>query len=279
MSATTTTTIRLEDIDWDTSAKHCQIRQCTQSDVVEEYATAMKAGIEFPPIIVFTDGKSFWLVDGYHRCEAATDADICELPVDLREGDLRDAILFAVGVNATHGVRRSNADKRAAVLTLLNDESWGTWSDRKIARLCGVSQPFVSSLRKQTQSDNGYRPPEEAKPETRKPKDETPAEPVVESRPDDDGDGGEPFELSPVVQQSIDAGEAAYDEDAGDIETHESFSDGNRLGDFYESLYSRLKPILADRVYGEILTLNDHLTGALDDVTALLRELKEERGQ
>jgi hypothetical protein len=38
-------------------------------------------------------------------------------------------------------------DKRRAVLTLLNDEEWGGWSNREIARKCGVSDPFVLQLR------------------------------------------------------------------------------------------------------------------------------------
>ena|SRR5436309_8329926 len=43
--------------------------------------------------------------------------------------------------------RRTNADKRRAVETLLNDPEWAKWSDREIARQCGVSNDFVSRLR------------------------------------------------------------------------------------------------------------------------------------
>jgi hypothetical protein len=70
--------------------------------------------------------------------------------------DIRNA------ANATHGLRRTNEDKRRAVTTLLNDiaptcekghvcpqenRCWATWSDREIARQSNVSQPFVSALR------------------------------------------------------------------------------------------------------------------------------------
>lgn len=34
-----------------------------------------------------------------------------------------------------------------AVLTLLEDAEWATWSDREIARRCAVSHPFVAALR------------------------------------------------------------------------------------------------------------------------------------
>ena len=62
-------------------------------------------------------------------------------------GELRDAKLFAVGANATHGHPRSAADKRCAVLKLLKDEEWCKWSDREIARHCHVGHQLVAELR------------------------------------------------------------------------------------------------------------------------------------
>ena len=50
------------------------------------------------------------------------------------------------------------SDKRRAVLTLLNDEEWSRkMSDRKIAKHCGVSNCFVSNLRKE-RGVNGSHP-------------------------------------------------------------------------------------------------------------------------
>jgi hypothetical protein len=66
---------------------------------------------------------------------------------DIRQGTRRDAVLFSVGANATHGLRRTNEDKRRSVMTLLNDPEWARWSDREIARQCGVDNSFVSRLR------------------------------------------------------------------------------------------------------------------------------------
>jgi predicted HTH domain antitoxin len=56
-------------------------------------------------------------------------------------------VLYSVGANAAHGLRRTNEDKRRAVETLINDEEWATWSDREIARACGVSGKFVAAVR------------------------------------------------------------------------------------------------------------------------------------
>jgi hypothetical protein len=69
------------------------------------------------------------------------------MPCEVRPGGLREAILHSVASNATHGVRRSNDDKRRAVLLLLADEEWAKWSDREIARRCSVSQPLVTRIR------------------------------------------------------------------------------------------------------------------------------------
>jgi len=52
-----------------------------------------------------------------------------ELEINIINGTQRDAILHSVGANATHGLRRSNQDKRKAVVTLLEDNEWCQWSD------------------------------------------------------------------------------------------------------------------------------------------------------
>ncbi|MCC7275806.1 MAG: hypothetical protein IT561_24260 [Alphaproteobacteria bacterium] len=49
--------------------------------------------------------------------------------------------------NAAHGMRRTNQDKRRAVMALLDDPEWAAWSDGEISRRCAVSQPFVGKLR------------------------------------------------------------------------------------------------------------------------------------
>lgn len=124
--------------------------------VVADYADAMASGATFPEAVVFYDGAAYWLADGFHRLEAARTAGKRELPCDVRQGTRRDAVLYSVGANASHGLRRTNADKRRAVLALLEDEEWGAWSDNEIARRANVSQPFVSKMRGDTYNDYKY---------------------------------------------------------------------------------------------------------------------------
>jgi hypothetical protein len=94
------------------------------------------------------DGTDYWLADGFHRAQAGLRAGWIGIDADVRQGDRRDAILFSVGANAAHGHRRSNADKRRAVETLLNDSEWAKWSDSKISDVCGVGYSLVADVRK-----------------------------------------------------------------------------------------------------------------------------------
>lgn len=130
-----------------------QPRAQTEEDVINEYADAMKEGVQFPQVIVFYDGAAYWLADGFHRVEAAKRVGHTDIPADVRQGTQRDAILFSAGANASHGLRRTNADKRRAVNRLLLDAEWGKWSNNQIAKSCSVSHQFVNNLRSSLATD------------------------------------------------------------------------------------------------------------------------------
>jgi uncharacterized ParB-like nuclease family protein len=124
-----------------------QSRASVNKDLVVEYAEAVKAGKSFPPIGVVYDGTNYWVWDGFHRVPAHVKAKKTVILAEIRQGTQRDAILLSVGANSEHGARRTNEDKRRAVLTLLKDPEWSKWSDREIARQVGVTHPFVAKLR------------------------------------------------------------------------------------------------------------------------------------
>jgi len=124
-----------------------QSRVEINNEIVTEYAEAIKVGAEFPPVVVFNDGADNWLADGFHRFHAHNQAGKASIATDVRTGTARDAVLFSLGANGTHGLNRTNADKRKAVATMLNDFEWAAWSSNAIAKACGVSHTFVDSLR------------------------------------------------------------------------------------------------------------------------------------
>lgn len=127
--------------------ERCQPRVSLSPGLISEYADAMSSGVQFPPITAYHDGSDYWLADGFHRVFAARNANKTHLQAEIKPGGVREAILFSVGANAAHGQRRSNEDKHRSVEILLNDPEWAMWSDREIARRCGVSYQFVANQR------------------------------------------------------------------------------------------------------------------------------------
>lgn len=124
-----------------------QSRTEINEQTIEDYADAIKLGDEFPPVLVYFDGVHYYLTDGYHRYHAHKKAEKVSILCSVVNGTFRDAVLHATSVNAKHGMRRTHADKRKAVMTLLDDFEWSDWSNAEIARQCGVSPTFVANLR------------------------------------------------------------------------------------------------------------------------------------
>lgn len=140
--------MKIKDIRLD---KDLQSRAYINEDVVAEYAEHMLEGAKFPPVIVFFDSVYYWLADGYHRYYGTKKANLDEIEVEVINGTRRDAILYSLGANSTHGLPRSNDDKRKAVMTVLDDMEWCEWADREIARVCGVSSMTVGRIKKSLQ--------------------------------------------------------------------------------------------------------------------------------
>lgn len=125
-----------------------QTRATTNSDYIDDIAERMVAGDSFPPITVFTDDKDAWLADGIHRLDGAIKAKR-KIAVDYRQGTRADAVKFACGANASHGLRRTNDDKRRSVKLALTE--FPELSSRAIAELCGVGNHLVEEIRSKNQ--------------------------------------------------------------------------------------------------------------------------------
>jgi hypothetical protein len=140
---------QIQDLAIDDVKRHPQLqtRERPAEHIISDYQDAMEAGAEFPPLLVFLVGNDFLLVDGDKRIEAARRVDRTTVRCEVRRGSLRDAILASCEVNAKHGERRTNPDKRRAVAKLLQDQEWGQWTDREIARRCAVHHELVGRVR------------------------------------------------------------------------------------------------------------------------------------
>ena len=125
-----------------------QMRVEITEQTVLDYAEDMVNGAKFPPVIAYFDGESYWLADGFHRRLAAEKIGVDEIDAEVHEGNARDAVLHGAGANASHGLRRTQADKWRAIETLIRDEEWSKWSDRKIAQVVNVDHKTVAKVRR-----------------------------------------------------------------------------------------------------------------------------------
>jgi len=120
----------------------------TSDALAREYAEAMAQGATFPLPKAVSDGVTYWVWDGFHTIQAHEFRGVAQLEVQVTDGTRRDAVLMAVQANASHGARRTSADKRRAIETMLRDGEWGRWSDQKIAAQCHADPKTVGTVRR-----------------------------------------------------------------------------------------------------------------------------------
>ena len=125
-----------------------QTRAETDAATVEDYAEAAQRGAKFPPVTVIADAEAntLWLADGIHRMEAARRLGKKCIRANVQGGTYADALRLALGANATHGLRRTNADKRHTLeMAWENRESLfgGDPSQNTLAEICGISRKTV----------------------------------------------------------------------------------------------------------------------------------------
>lgn len=130
-----------------------QPRAYLDTERVGQYAAAIEAGATFPPIVCWSDGKSLWLSQGFHRTAAYAAAGVESVQAIVNKGTVKDAKWDAAGSNKEHdasGLYRKNQDKRRAVEIAL--AAHPTDSDWQIAEHCGVDQKTAWKYRHELES-------------------------------------------------------------------------------------------------------------------------------
>ena len=190
------------NIDLIITDRGTQSRVEINEPTVAEYAQAVLDGDKFPPIIVFHDGTDYFLADGFHRYFAHLRAKRVSIFCDVRRGTARDAKRFGFGANNKNGLRPTIADRRKAVTEMLEDLEWQDLSDREIARECGVSHTFVSTIRKEL---NGKIIIEsDGKPQEKSTKTSTKTSTKATTEPKETNTSGTKVELLPPVDNGYD---------------------------------------------------------------------------
>ena len=149
-----------ETVEWDTTLsiplenividERIQVRVAgLDQERVEQYALAMEEGAEFPPVVLFREGETLYLADGFHRVAAAWQAEKEKIRAEVRPGGYEAAQDYAEEANLNHGLELSTRDKRNIFeRRVQRGHEWSTWSNRALAAALGVDEGTIRNWRK-----------------------------------------------------------------------------------------------------------------------------------
>lgn len=101
----------LIDFDEITIDRRYQVRNRTDHHTVKAYANAMQAGSEFPPIQLAEIGGRLFLIDGFHRYDAARSIGRTWFDAVVTRMTERDALKASALANLTHGLQLTKAER------------------------------------------------------------------------------------------------------------------------------------------------------------------------
>jgi len=104
---------------------------------------------------VFLIYGKYYLTRGFHRMAAAKAADRSTHVCEVIKGTRQEALIDAASSNADNGVRRTNKDKRRAVLMLLTSKDAPEWSNRFIAKATQTTHQMVNLVAKELAGESG----------------------------------------------------------------------------------------------------------------------------
>jgi len=108
---TETTEQRMVELDEIIIDRRFQVRNRTDAQTVKAYASAMEAGSEFPPVTLAEINGRLFLIDGFHRFDAATSIRRWEIGAIVVQMSERDALKASALANLTHGLRLTKTEK------------------------------------------------------------------------------------------------------------------------------------------------------------------------
>lgn len=129
------------------------------ADEYQELLAKDKNAWPFPPVRVIKFADRHLLVEGFTRLKAAAGAGRMTVPVETRPGTWLDAVTEACASNSEHGFRRTNGDKRRAIIRAYEE---GITGKTELAKVCKVSRATVylvlDELEKKKDTGTGTKP-------------------------------------------------------------------------------------------------------------------------
>jgi hypothetical protein len=120
------------------------------TDTVAEYAALMNQGVTFPPLHIAEVGKQETrvLVGGAHRLAAGVKAKVESFSVIVTKvKTMVEAEVLAFHDNAAHGLQLTPAEKRQAIIQLIQKPAMKKLSNGAIAKKLGVSDMTIKRYR------------------------------------------------------------------------------------------------------------------------------------
>ncbi len=147
--------VKIKDIVIDAGT---QARMSINPDTVTEYAERMVEGDKFPPVVLFHDGSTYFIGDGFHRVLAAERNTMDRIDAEINKGTREDALWYALGANRTNGQRMTRGDIRHAVEVAL--QTWPEKTQQEIADQVGCSQWLVHDVKEVIIANNNHSIPD-----------------------------------------------------------------------------------------------------------------------
>lgn len=141
-----------------------QTRVRMDSGVVDEYVGYVESGSpKLPRIDVFgPDERGVYHVgDGFHRLAAHRQTGSVTIDCNVRPGGATEALLWALQANETHGLRRTDADRRNAIKIALLKGGMASRTDNDIAKnVIRCNHITVGRVRRELIEQGLLEPPE-----------------------------------------------------------------------------------------------------------------------